>query len=184
MWETELCEWHPPVISRDGGYPTGKRWFLYMHVVPRLEPFQILSVFDRPLSRWSLWINRGLYSGRKWITEESLVKLVFDSTHKFVETWCTRTVHVRCVYSEGSRFVSRLVKINFWGKPFREWVKFCNPRVAVECKFSNFFCPPKISQITSVSPYSEIKCKGKRLKWPEKRSFYCHKRWFSKQSVV
>ncbi len=53
-----------------------------------------------------------------------------------METWRTSTVHVRCVYSGGIRVVSRLVKIDFWGKSFWEWVKFCNPRVAVECKFS------------------------------------------------
>ena len=45
---------------------------------------------------------------------------VFDSIHIFDETWRTSTVHVRGVYSEGSRVVGRLVKIDFWGKPFRE----------------------------------------------------------------
>ena len=34
-----------------------------------------------------------------------------------METWRTSTVHVRCVYSEGSRGVSRSVKIDCWVNP-------------------------------------------------------------------
>lgn len=89
----------------------------------------------------------------------------FSSPFRLVRDTDTSTVHVRCVYFEGSRVVSHLVKINVWGT-LSGVSEVLQPSCGWWVWIFQLFLPPKNIPNYFGLPfgYLELNCKGNEAK--------------------